>query len=58
MVADGEAMALVADELDEMEHGRSAEKKCRTCHNEKSPSYKPFKFDEMWAQIKHLIPKG
>jgi hypothetical protein len=34
------------------------EKKCKTCHNEKSPSYKPFKFDEMWAKIKHPIPKG
>jgi hypothetical protein len=34
------------------------EKKCKTCHNEKSPSYKPFKFDEMWAKIKHSIPKG
>ena len=34
------------------------EKKCKTCHNEKSPSYKPFKFDEMWAKIQHPIPKG
>jgi len=34
------------------------EKKCKTCHNEKSPSYKTFKFEEMWAKIKHPIPKG
>ncbi len=34
------------------------EKKCKTCHNEKSPSYKPFKFEEMWEKIKHSIPKG
>jgi cytochrome c5 len=34
------------------------EKKCKTCHNEKSPFYKTFKFEEMWAKIKHPIPKG
>lgn len=31
---------------------------CRTCHNEKSPSYKEFKFEEMWAKIKHQVPKA
>lgn len=35
----------------------SIEKKCLTCHNEKSPTFKGFKFDEMWAKIKHEIPK-
>jgi hypothetical protein len=34
------------------------ESKCKTCHNEKSPTPKPFKFEEMWAKIKHPIPKG
>jgi hypothetical protein len=34
-----------------------AEELCRTCHNEKSPSYKEFKFAEMWAQIAHPLPK-
>jgi hypothetical protein len=33
------------------------EKKCKTCHNEKSPTKKTFKFEEMWAKIKHQIPK-
>ena len=33
------------------------EKFCRTCHNEKSPSFKGFKFDEMWGKIKHPKPK-
>jgi hypothetical protein len=33
------------------------EKKCKTCHNEKSPTKKTFKFEEMWAKIKHPIPK-
>jgi mono/diheme cytochrome c family protein len=30
---------------------------CKTCHNEKSPTYKEFKFAERWAKIKHSIPK-
>ncbi len=34
------------------------EKSCRTCHNEKSPAYKEFKFEEMWGKIKHAVPKG
>ena len=33
------------------------EKLCRTCHNDKSPMYKDFKFEEMWAKIKHPKPK-
>ena len=33
------------------------EKLCRTCHNDKSPMYKAFKFEEMWAKIKHPKPK-
>ena len=33
------------------------EAKCKTCHNEKSPTFKEFKFKEMWAKIKHEIPK-
>lgn len=31
---------------------------CRTCHNEKSPSYKDFNFKERWEKIKHYLPKG
>lgn len=34
----------------------SAEKLCRTCHNEESPSYKGFDFVESWDKIKH--PRG
>ena len=33
------------------------EKLCRTCHNEKSPGYKGFKFEEKWPKIKHAKPK-
>jgi hypothetical protein len=31
---------------------------CVKCHNEKSPTYKEFKFEERWAQIAHPVPKG
>ncbi|MDH3251319.1 MAG: cytochrome c family protein [Ignavibacteria bacterium] len=35
---------------------KSAES-CVTCHNEESPSFKGFKFDEMWAKIEHSKKK-
>ncbi len=31
---------------------------CVTCHNEKSPTYKGFKFSEKWEKVKHLIPQA
>ena len=31
---------------------------CKTCHNPESPSYKEFKFDAAWDQIKHYKPKN
>ncbi|MCL4550050.1 MAG: cytochrome C554 [Bacteroidetes bacterium] len=34
------------------------EKFCKTCHNPESPSYKEFKFQEMWKKIEHKVPKG
>lgn len=30
---------------------------CVTCHNEESPSYKPFKFEEAVKKIAHPVPK-
>jgi hypothetical protein len=35
----------------------SAEKLCVTCHNEESPTFDGFKFDEMWGKIAHTIPE-
>ena len=32
------------------------EKSCTTCHNAESPSFKGFKFAEMWAKIEHKLP--
>lgn len=34
------------------------QKGCVTCHNSESPTFKEFKFEEMWAKIKHQVPKG
>lgn len=34
----------------------SAKKLCVTCHNEESPTFKEFKFAEMWPKIAHPIP--
>jgi hypothetical protein len=30
---------------------------CLQCHNEESPTFKPFDFKERWAQIAHPIPE-
>ncbi len=30
---------------------------CTGCHNEKSPNFKGFDFDEYWAKIAHPIPE-
>ncbi|MCE5270599.1 cytochrome c family protein [bacterium] len=32
------------------------EKTCKQCHNEKSPTYKPFNYATFWAKIKHDNP--
>ncbi len=32
------------------------EKFCVTCHNSESPSFKGFKYAEMWSKISHPIP--
>lgn len=31
----------------------SAEAQCKTCHNEKSPTFKGFNFEESWKKIAH-----
>ena len=47
----------IAAGMAEYKDDAAIEKKCRTCHNEKSPTFKEFKFKEMWAKIKHPVPK-
>jgi hypothetical protein len=29
---------------------------CKRCHNETSPTYKPFDFEQRWAEIAHPVP--
>jgi hypothetical protein len=33
------------------------EKTCISCHNEKSPTFKEFKYAEFWAKIDHSYPE-
>lgn len=47
----------IAAGLTEYKDDADIEKMCRTCHNEKSPTYKEFKFGEMWKKIEHRVPK-
>lgn len=37
---------------------KPTEKDCVKCHNEKSPSYKPFNFEKMAKEIAHPRPKA
>ncbi len=48
----------IAAGLHEFKDAAATEKFCKECHNEKSPTHKAFKFDEMWGKIKHAVPKG
>ncbi|MDO8502687.1 MAG: multiheme c-type cytochrome [Gemmatimonadaceae bacterium] len=52
MKAKGKA---VAAGMKEYKDKAAIEKQCRTCHNEKSPTAKEFKFEERWAKIKHPV---
>ena len=47
----------VAAGLTDFKDDAAKEKLCKTCHNEKSPTYKEFKFKDMWAKIAHMRPK-
>jgi hypothetical protein len=55
-LADAVEAGLVFTKLNESSKP-VVEARCRTCHNEKSPTYKEFKFDEFWAKIAHPIPQ-
>lgn len=57
-------MAIMKDKKKAIEAGitdfkdeKAIEAFCVTCHNEKSPTFKEFKFKEAWAQIAHPLPK-
>lgn len=50
---------ITAGKIDGADYGlvEPDEKLCVTCHNEKSPTYKPFKFEEDVKKIAHPLPK-
>lgn len=54
-------MKIMKDKKLSIENGlivyEKTEDLCVKCHNEESPTFKGFKFDEMWAKIKHDIPE-
>lgn len=55
------SMKIMKDKKLAVENGLlmydNKEELCKKCHNEESPSYKEFNFEEMWAKIKHDVPK-
>jgi hypothetical protein len=52
--------AIFAGEVDPASVGLLAvtEESCTGCHNEKSPGFKGFNFEEMSAKIAHPYPEG
>jgi hypothetical protein len=48
----------IAAGMTEYRDQAAIEKQCRTCHNEKSPTFKGFNFEERWAKIRHDVPKN
>jgi len=47
----------IAAGLANFKDDKAKEEACVKCHNKKSPSFKEFKFKEMWASIAHPLPK-
>ncbi|MCX6163731.1 MAG: cytochrome c family protein [Ignavibacteriae bacterium] len=56
------AMSVMKDKQKAIDNGLNVPSDkaqfCTGCHNPESPSYKEFKFDEMWEKIKHYKPKN
>ena len=48
----------IAAGLTEFKDEAAIEAFCKTCHNEKSPTFKGFNFKEMVGKIAHPIPKA
>lgn len=53
-------MSIMKDREQAVENGLIIpdETTCVTCHNEKSPTYKEFNFEEFWKKIEHKIPEA
>ena len=61
--ADYKAMGVMKVKADAIAKGMMAfpdkaaiEAMCKNCHNEQSPTAKPFNFEEQWAKIEHKKP--
>lgn len=58
--ADYKDMKIMKNKEESMKNGlvihTDKEKFCTGCHNTESPTFKEFKYDEMWAKIAHPIP--
>ena len=48
----------IAAGMTEYKDEAAIEKQCKTCHNEKSPTFKEFKFKTMWDKVKHPAKKS
>lgn len=48
--------ASIANGMRAYENTADIEAMCKECHNEESPTYKPFDFPTRWEEIKHFIP--
>ncbi len=48
----------IAAGLTDFKDQATIEAKCKTCHNDKSPTFKGFEFKKMWDQIKHPVKKS
>ncbi|MCB2211215.1 cytochrome C554 [bacterium] len=58
--ADYKSMKIMKDREASIAAGMVAAPKegCVSCHNEESPTYKPFVLEEYWAEIEHGLPEG
>lgn len=62
--ADYKTMAVMKDQAKAVAAGLtpvfvkdgSAEKQCKSCHNQQSPTFKGFEFKTAWAKIAHPVP--
>ena len=55
--ASKEKAKAVAAGMTDFKDAAAKEAKCKTCHNEKSPTAKKFDFAAAWKEIAHMRPK-
>jgi len=50
------ALAAGTQDAAAVAFAKASEKTCLECHNEKSPTHKPFNFEKRWKLIEHPVP--